>query len=175
MAVSSCNSRNGFKYREKSFHSGDGQTLGEVTWRGCGISVLGETQNSARWDHRQPSRAGSAVNGRLEQISLEFPTYLSHFMILFCNSNRHKQLLSSKCSTQNKVMKSGALKVKEISYGNKFSAATKVKSSCHQRFQMEKKNVCMQSQFHCINFNCFLAEFLQKLYICCCCSVLITS
>lgn len=29
-AVSSCNSRNGFKYWQKSFHSGDGQTLEEV-------------------------------------------------------------------------------------------------------------------------------------------------
>lgn len=47
-------------------------------------------------------------------------------------------------------MKAGALKVKGISYGNKLSPATKVRSSYHQRFQMEKKTVCMQSQFDCI-------------------------
>ena len=105
MAVSSCNSRNDFRYWEKNFHSGDGQTLEEVTWRGCEVSVLGETRNSVGWDRRQTSLAGSAVNGRLEQISLEFPAYLSHFMILFCNSNRHKQLLSSKCSTQSHEIK----------------------------------------------------------------------
>lgn len=99
MAVSICNSRNSFRYCKKSFHSGDGQTPEEVTQRGCGISVLGETQNSSRWDHLQPSLAGSAANRRLEQISLEYSADPSHFMILFCNSNRHKQLLSSKQHT----------------------------------------------------------------------------
>lgn len=120
MVDSSCNSRKDFRYWEKNVHSGDGQTLKEVAQRDCTISVPEETQNSAKWGNQHLFLAGSAVNGRLEPASLDFPTYLSHFMILFCNSNRHKQLLSSKDSTLNRVMKSGALKVKGISYANKF-------------------------------------------------------
>lgn len=120
MADSSCNSRKDFKYWEKNVRSEDGKTLKEVAQRNCRISVLGETLNSDRWDNQQLFLVGYAVNGRLEPVSLEFPSYQSHFMILFCNSNGHKQLLSPKHSTLNRIMKSGTLKVKGIACANKF-------------------------------------------------------
>lgn len=146
MAVSSCSGKKNFGYWEKCLHSQDSQTP-EVTQRGCGISVLGGTWDSDKWDHQQSSLYVSAVTGMLEQISLEFRVCLWSHSVTLININ------SSWLKKQNN---------KITCFKNKRNIIWKQlpgrwNQPCHQRFQMEKKNMCMQSQYDFINIKHYTA------------------
>ena len=71
-----------FKCKKNAFYCKDGQALAQVAQRGCGISVLGDTQNPTGCSAEQPALGDPALAGCWTRQSPEAPSYLNRSVIV---------------------------------------------------------------------------------------------
>ncbi|KAK4832193.1 hypothetical protein QYF61_020973 [Mycteria americana] len=71
------------KYREKKLFYGEGgQTLAQVAWRACRVSILRDTQNAAGHGSEQPAAAAPALSRGWAGRSAEMPCCLNYSLLI---------------------------------------------------------------------------------------------